>query len=110
MILDMRGDLTKQGEEQVLSLCSWESGLPDGKRYVILNLTDVFYINSAGIAVMIRLTRTGLKSGFHIFAYGISAHYQKLFRMVGLSEHLLIYPDEYAILQRIESLEDTKNQ
>lgn len=105
IILDMNGDMTKLAEEEMLGQRSWETGLGASGPYLILNFTNVPYINSAGIAVLIRIVRAGMKGGFRTFAYGISPHFQKLFRMVGLTEYLMIYPDEYAVLQRIESLE-----
>lgn len=105
MALDMQGDLTKQAEDAVLRLRQWNEGLDEKRKYLILNLTQVHYINSAGIAVLIRLARSGTPGGFQTFAYGATAHYEKLFRMVGLTEYMMIYPDEYAILERISALE-----
>lgn len=105
LILDMAGDLTKEAEELLLGLRDWEKGL-DGKRYLVFNFTKVPYINSTGIAILIRIARAGPKGSFHSFAYGISPHFQKLFRMIGLTEYLMIYPDEYSILQRIQDLAD----
>lgn len=71
---------------------------------MVLNFTGVPYINSLGIALLIRLVRTTAKAGNQTFAYGITPHYQKLFLMVGLTEYMMVYPDEYSILQRIEAL------
>jgi anti-anti-sigma factor len=102
-ILDMKGDLTKQSEEPLLSLKHWNIPSPEHKRYVILNFTEVPYINSMGIAILIRIVRGGIQANYQAFAYGLSSHYEKMFRMVGLTQHLVIYPDEYAILQRIQS-------
>src|SRR5690606_18605158 len=83
----LKGELTKQAEETVLGLYPWQEGLADGKTFLVLDFTEVPYINSAGIAVLIRLVRYGLKAGYRTFAFGISSHYQKLFRMVGLTEY-----------------------
>jgi stage II sporulation protein AA (anti-sigma F factor antagonist) len=105
MALDMRGDLTRQSEEAVLQLRPWADGLDGRRKYLILNLTQVPYINSAGIAVLIRLARAGIKGGFTTFAYGVTPHYEKLFRMVGLTEYMLIYPEEYSILERVAAME-----
>lgn len=105
MALDLQGDLTKPAEDQLLRMRNWQDGLEEQRPYLILNLTQVPYINSAGIAVLIRLTRAGARGHFMTFAYGVTAHYEKLFRMVGLTESMMIYPDEHAILERIASLE-----
>lgn len=107
MALDLQGDLTKQSEQSLLSLRSWQEGLDDARPYLVLNLTRVPYINSAGIAVLIRLSRAGAKGNYVTFAYGITPHYEKLFRMVGLTESMMIYPDEHAIAERIAALEQS---
>ncbi len=105
LALDLQGDLTKQAEDAVLRLRPWDEGLEGQRKYLILNLTRVPYINSAGIAVLIRLARSGRKGGYQTFAFGVTAHYEKLFRMVGLTEYLMVYPDEYAVMERISALE-----
>jgi len=106
LALTLAGDLTKAAEQALLDGFDWERGLGGGRRYLVLNLTGVNYINSAGMAVLIRLSRTGRKAGYHTFACGVTTHYQKLFRMVGLTEYMMIYPDEYSVMQRIEALEN----
>jgi anti-anti-sigma factor len=105
VIYDMIGDLSGHAEEAMLGMRDWSKGLDDGKRSLILNFTDVPYINSIGISVLIRIVRTLLDAGCSSFAYGITPHYQKLFRMIGLTEHMMIYPNEFAILERIKQLE-----
>ncbi|TLS52078.1 STAS domain-containing protein [Paenibacillus antri] len=100
--LTLHGDLTKQAEETLLGLRSWQEGLDGGKTNLVIDFADVPYINSAGIALLIRIVRSGLKAGYRTFAFGVSGHYQKLFRMVGLTEYMAIYPSEYAIAERIE--------
>ncbi len=104
MILDMQGDLTKKVEDDLLKLHKWEQGLEGDRDYLILDLSKVPYINSAGIAILIRLIRYGQKGNFQTFAYGVTPHYEKLFRMVGLTEYMMIYPDEYSVLERIRSI------
>lgn len=101
----LKGDLDQQAERKIRSVLDWEEGLGEGRRYLILNLHEVNYINSAGMALLIRIARTGRKKSYHTFICGASAHYQKLFRMVGLTEYVMMYPDDYAALQRIEALE-----
>ncbi len=101
IILDLRGDLTKQSEAALLHWRDWAAGL-DGKAALALNLTEVERINSAGIALLIRLCQQGLKAGFAIYAYGVRAHYQKMFRLIGLTEFMTIYPDEYSLMLSFE--------
>jgi len=99
LILDLKGDVTKQAEDALLQWRKWEQAL-DGKRNLVLNFSDVPYINSAGIATLIRLIDACLKAGIDSYAFGLTSHYQKLFRVVGMTEFLMIYPDEYSLLKR----------
>src|SRR5690606_1290153 len=103
IILDLQGDIAKDAEDMLMSLNQWEQGL-DGKTFLVLNFLQVPYINSAGIAILIRLVRYGIKGKYQTFAFGLSAHYQKLFKMVGLTEYMMIYPDEYSVLERLSTL------
>ncbi|CAM4164245.1 STAS domain-containing protein [Paenibacillus alkaliterrae] len=106
VIYDLKGYLSNSAEDSLLGIWDWEQGLDQGSRFLIFNFTQVTYINSIGIAVLIRIVRALLKQGCRTFAYGITPHYQKLFRMVGLTEHMMIYPNELSILQRIEYLRE----
>lgn len=86
----------------------WEGTEQDQRSsyaYLVLNFTQVPYMNSAGIALLIRLSRSSKKAGIHTLAFGLSSHYQKLFRMVGLTESIMLLPDEHAVLRRVEELE-----
>lgn len=103
-IIDLRGDLTKTAEEELLALHPWEHGLELGYTSLVFNFTEVGYINSLGIAILIRIVRAMHKADGHVFAYGLIPHYKKLFRMVGLTEYMTIYENEYSIMQRIAEL------
>jgi len=105
IVLKLSGELTKAAENGLLSGLENEVELGKSIRFMALDLTKVTYINSGGMAVLIRLARMGRKAGVHTFAWGVTAHYEKLFRMVGLTEYLMLYPNEFAVIQRIEALE-----
>lgn len=106
VMLDLIGDLSQDAQEPMLKFLSgWEARADQARAgFIVLNFTQVPYINSLGIALLIRFVRATRKNGQQTFAYGITSHYQKLFLMVGLTEYMMIYPDEYSITQRIASL------
>ena len=105
LVLKLTGDVTKAAESELLAGFEGGDGFGEGVRFLALDLSRVPYINSGGMAVLIRLARGGKKAGLHTFAWGVTPHYEKLFRMVGLTEFVMLYPDEFAVFQRIESLE-----
>lgn len=102
IVLDLRGELTKTTEAVLLGWRDWARGLDDG-RALVLNLTGIGRINSAGIALLIRLAQQGLKAGYEVYAFGVSTHYQKMFRLIGLTDFITVYPDEYALMLKLES-------
>ncbi|MEK3885572.1 STAS domain-containing protein [Paenibacillus sp. PL2-23] len=102
IVFDLQGDLTKQSESVLLGCRDWAAGMGDGQA-AVLNLSSVSIINSAGIALLIRLSQMALKADYRLYAYGVSPHYQKMFRLIGLTDYIMIYPDEYSLMQRLES-------
>lgn len=103
-VIDLQGDLTKSAEVELLELHQWEKGLPNSCTALVLNFKEVGYINSLGIAILIRIVRALYKAECPAFAFGLTPHYKKLFRMVGLTEYMTIYDDEYSVMQRISDL------
>jgi|GEM_PF-418566 len=110
VLLDLQGELNKPAEGLLLGSHPWEEGLQGGRLCLVLNLQEINYINSAGMALLIRLARAGKTGKYHTFAYGVSEHYQKLFRMVGLTEYMMIYPEEQAVKERIAALREASSK
>lgn len=77
---------------------------------VIMNFDGSDYLNSAGIGLVISLVEDATAAGRTVYAYGLSAHYRKLFSMVGLTERLTLVASEDAVREKlgIEKTEDKK--
>lgn len=65
-----------------------------------LNFEASDYLNSAGIGLVISLVEDAIASGRTVYAYGLSAHYRKLFSMVGLTERLTLVANEAEMLEK----------
>jgi anti-sigma B factor antagonist len=63
-------------------------------RPLLLDFSRVDYINSSGIALVIQMMMAANKAGQQISAFGLSAHFQKVFTMVGIAKYAKLYPDE----------------
>lgn len=86
LILSFKGQLTSSSEalfQEILSQDPWP-------KVTLCDFSDVDYINSSGIAMLIRLLRQSMTKGGSLRARGLSPHYQKIFRMVGLSDYIEI--------------------
>jgi stage II sporulation protein AA (anti-sigma F factor antagonist) len=95
-ILDIEGDLT-DGCEEPLLLALHDPHVAS-RSLVLLNFSRVGYINSAGISVMVSLILESREKHRQLMACSLSSHYQKIFRMVGLSSFLPVYENEGAAL------------
>ncbi|MDN5362391.1 MAG: hypothetical protein PWP70_1438 [Moorella sp. (in: firmicutes)] len=86
LILTLRGEITAAVADifaALLELDPWPEA-------ILLDFSAVDYINSAGIAQLIKLLRQVRTRGGVLRARGLSGHYQKIFRMVGLTEYITV--------------------
>ena len=65
---------------------------------IMLNFSDVDYINSTGIALIVGLLAQARKSKRKLLAYGLSPHYVEIFNITRLSDFMSVYPDENSAL------------
>jgi len=93
-IIELSGEITKSDE------VSLDQILPPSQeiKAVVLNFSRVDYINSAGIALLIRVVRLAREKPIAVLAHGVNSHYKKIFQMVGLTNYLYIYPNEATAL------------
>jgi anti-anti-sigma factor len=89
-IIDLVGDVTTFAEEAINQ--AFQSASTDGATNIILNFRENDYINSAGIAILIGVVTEARKKEQKLVMTGLSAHFQKIFRMVGLTQYADLYP------------------
>jgi anti-sigma B factor antagonist len=63
---------------------------------VVLNFTDLDYMNSGGIGLLVTLLIRVQRNGQKLMAYGLSDHYRQIFSLTRLDEAIGIYSDEAA--------------
>jgi anti-anti-sigma factor len=92
-IIDLMGDVTTFAEEKINT--AYREVTEEGSRYVLLNFRQNDYINSAGIAILIGIVTEVNRNNQQKLAFsGLSQHFQKIFRMVGLAQYAEIYQTE----------------
>jgi anti-anti-sigma factor len=91
-IIDLVGDVTTFAEEKINS--AYREVTNRGARFVLLNFRQNDYINSAGIAILIGIVTEVNRNSQKLAVSGLSQHFQKIFRMVGLAQYAEIYQDE----------------
>lgn len=91
-IIDLVGDVTTFAEEKINS--AYREVTNKGARFVLLNFRQNDYINSAGIAILIGIVTEVNRNHQKLAVSGLSQHFQKIFRMVGLAQYAEIYQNE----------------
>jgi anti-anti-sigma factor len=98
------GYVTTFAEEAINQ--AFQSASADGATNIIFNFRENDYINSAGIAILIGVVTEARKHEQKLLMTGLSAHFQKIFRMVGLTQYADLYP---SVEEALASLKKTDN-
>ena len=89
-IIDIRGDVTA-GSEAVLMGAYEETG---DARVIVLNFSDLAYMNSGGIGLLVTLLVRANRQSQRLLAFGLSDHYRQIFELTRLDEAVGIHDSE----------------
>ncbi|HET9457141.1 MAG TPA: STAS domain-containing protein [Candidatus Limnocylindrales bacterium] len=73
-----------------------------GSSEIVLDFHDVGYINSTGIALIVRLLAEARRDRRAVTAVGLSDHYRRIFEITRLADYVRIEADEAAPAGREE--------
>ncbi len=96
VVLDLSGDLRSDAREGLER--AYADAAAREPQTVVLNLTDVDYIDSTGIALLVGLLARARRDGRQISAYGLTDHYREIFAITRLSEYIHVHDDEPSAL------------
>ncbi len=89
-VVDIHGDVTA-GSEDVLMGAYADAG---DARAVVLNFSDLSYMNSGGIGLLVTLLVRANRRSQRLLAYGLSDHYRQIFELTRLDEAVGIHETE----------------
>jgi len=92
-VIDIRGEVTA-ASEQPLSAAYDEATTQHGAQALILNFTDLEYMNSSGIGMLVTLLVRANRQRQKLAAYGLTDHYRQIFELTRLDEAITIFDDE----------------
>lgn len=94
-IIKMVGEINSLSEE-VLNR-AYDEAERDNSQYILLNFTNVKYLNSTGIALIVGLLARARQVNKKMLACGLSPHFVEIFQITRLSDFIKIYPDELSV-------------
>ncbi len=84
----MSGRLDREGDAAMAD--GYSRAEASGATTVVLDFTAVDYINSTGIALVVRLLGEARRDHRTVRATGLSPHYREIFRITRLSDFMII--------------------
>ncbi len=100
-ILDLHGEIDGFAESALDAAYSEaESKQPPT---IVLNFSDVGYINSTGIALIVGLLARARKDHRQLIIFGLNEHYKEIFHITRLADFMSIFPDEQSAIHSIQS-------
>lgn len=93
-IIDLGGDIDRSAGVDLAAAYDDATSPGNGTDPVVLNFSQVDYINSTGIAVIVTLLAKARAEGRPLRAYGLSPHYEEIFQITRLSDFMSIHHNE----------------
>jgi anti-anti-sigma factor len=100
-IVDLDGEIDGFAEERLNS--AYQAAEEIDPVQIVLNFTQVKYINSTGIALIVALLAKARKAHRQIAAYGLSHHYTEIFRITRLADFIHIAEDESSAMADVKA-------
>ena len=93
-ILRIRGEITGASEPPIMAAYT-EAG---DARSIVLDFSQLEYMNSGGIGLLVTLLVRAQRAGQRLLAVGLSEHYRQILALTRLDEAIAIHEDETAAL------------
>jgi len=94
-VLRVRGEITGASEG---SLMDAYTSVPAGVRSIVLDFSELEYMNSGGIGLLVTLLVRAQRAGQRLHAAGLSAHYREILALTRLDEVIDVHDEESAAL------------
>ena len=94
--IDLKGEVNAFAESTLSAAYKEAEGFEP--TVIVLNFTDVNYINSTGIALIVSILAQARKAHRKLVVFGLSEHYRTIFQITRLSDFMAIYADEASAL------------
>ena len=93
-VLDVKGDITAESEQTLMDAYGKASG-----KAIVLNFSDLEYMNSGGIGLLVTLLVRANRQKQKLLAYGLTDHYKQIFELTRLDEAIEIFDSEQEALE-----------
>ena len=103
-VIDLTGDVNASAEAALNG--AYAEATSHGASAIALNFEGADYINSTGIALIVRLLAQARTHGVEVKAYGLSDHYREIFEITRLADFMTIADSEERAVRGAEGRDD----
>ena len=93
-ILRIHGEITGGSEPALMGAYAQA----DGAKSIVLDFSQLDYMNSGGIGLLVTLLVRAQRAGQQLLAVGLTDHYKQILALTRLDEAIAIHDDENAAL------------
>jgi anti-anti-sigma factor len=90
-VIEMHGELNGACD---VDLADAVTEATSGTTNLLLDFSDIDYINSSGIALIVGILSKQWQESRRIYAFGLSDHFKEIFEITRLSGYIEIHDDE----------------
>jgi len=98
-IIDIQGDVSALAEQVLMD--AYMEASTSTTSAIILNFSELEYMNSSGIGLLVTLLIRVNRQKQRLLAFGLSQHYRTIFEITRLSEAIGIYDTEAQALAAV---------
>ena len=91
-VIDIAGEVTAASEGALMDAYGRASG--EHTRWVVLNFSELEYMNSSGIGLLVTLLVRANRQRQRLLAFGLTDHYRQIFQLTRLDEAIAIHGSE----------------
>ncbi len=100
-VIDLRGDVTGASENELMD--AYTRAAASNPQIIILNFSELAYMNSSGIGLLVTLLIRVQRLQQRLLAYGLNEHYRQIFALTRLDEAIGVYGSEEEALAAPQS-------
>lgn len=98
-IIDIQGEVTGFSENALMDAYAQASN--DNTKAILLNFSQLEYLNSSGIGLIVTLLIRAQRQKQMLMACGLTEHYQEIFKLTRLNEAIGIFGTEAEALAAV---------
>jgi anti-sigma B factor antagonist len=95
-IIDIQGEINAFAENILMDAYTQASS--QGAVNIVLNFSELSYMNSSGIGLLVTLLIRAKRQKQNLVAFGLTDHYKQIFELTRLNESIKIFPSEAAAI------------